>query len=116
MKDRNTKGKIRKVATRLLLIVCVFYWLVSVGGIVRGMPYDFIQEVHNIVPWTTFDINCIPLTENMVVSQVSRMDLETTKPIPIFWLKVLIITIISLVTVIIKIRRGKIKQDSEAVL
>lgn len=38
MKDRNTKGKIRKVATRLLLIVCVFYWLVSVGGIVRGMP------------------------------------------------------------------------------
>lgn len=49
MKDRNTKGKIRKVATRLLLIVCVFYWLVSVGGIVKSIGQGSCNNIAQIM-------------------------------------------------------------------
>ena len=45
----------KKKILRLLLIASVGYWLISVGGFVRGMPYDFVQGVHKIIPWTTFD-------------------------------------------------------------
>ena len=45
----------KKKSLRCLLILCVLYWLASVGGFVRGMSYDFIQGVHKIIPWTTFD-------------------------------------------------------------
>ncbi|MBE5889032.1 MAG: hypothetical protein E7283_09470 [Lachnospiraceae bacterium] len=68
-------------------MVCVLYWLTSVGGFVRGMPYDFVQGVHKIIPWTTFDnyekiigevhyygedgrpiLHSIPITEKYIIA------------------------------------------------
>lgn len=144
----------KKKICRLLVIVCVLYWLTSVGGFVRGMPYDFVQGVHKIIPWTTFDnyekiigevryygddgrpiLHSIPITEKYIIalkwgeirngyimdfvssfdrvpdaiSGVYMMNLETKEPVPIFYYKLIILSVIGVIRIVLKKRQRKIK-------